>query len=468
MGVRSTSATAKYPPNTALTWQRLQRGWSREELVDQVKRSMAELNEPEPGLNAEVVRRWENGQRWPEPRYRKHLVRVFDMTASELGLLSVDELALRPDQQTGPSTTPEIKMNEQLIEAVVRKVLLVLRDGNVQCDRNLFITGLLGASLAPLLSLGVAVPADAEALASRQSSRLDPCAVDAYAEIVASHRNLYWNSPARDLLPAVVAHARLGAGMMRSTAGTETTRQRLAAAVSESALLAARLAFFDLAQPDTAGRAFRLAHTAVDVSQDHALAAAVFAHRAFVPGFAGDAVPARDLLRAAHAHARYGSGPLLRSWLHCVDAEVAARTGRADDSLARIRAADDALSTRGTDPEWLDFFDAARLAGFAGNALLLAGDHDAAARRLQQSLDGLHDEATKQQAVLLLDLATAQAATDAEQALATALQACDLLSREPYATALQRVQQVHEALGTTRYSAELDERVRAVVGVIAV
>jgi len=380
-------------------------------------------------------------------------------------LCSNHELALRPNLQPGP-VIADLVMSEQLVDAVVRKVMLVLQGGNDEFDQNLFLKGVLSASLAPFAALGVAVPADVEVLDNQRGARLDPRAVDVYSEIVASHRNLYWSYPARDLLPSAVAHAQLGAGMIRSAVGTEETLQRLAAAVSESALLAARLAFFDLAQPDTAIWAFRLAHTAVEVSQDHALIAAVFAHRAFVPGFAGDARPARDLLRAAHAHACYDSGPLLRSWLYCVDAEIMARTGQAEAGLACIRSAEDALTTGGIDPEWLDFFDPSRLAGFAGNALLLAKNHDEAAGRLTQSLDELPSEATKQQAVLLLDLATAQAATDAEQALATAHQACDLLNNDPYATAVQRLQQVQEALGATRYAAELAERARGVVGAI--
>jgi hypothetical protein len=88
------ASTPKHPPNTLLTWQRLQRGWSREELVEQIKRSMRQADEPQPGLNSDIVRRWETGDRKPEPRYKKHLVLVFGKPARELGLLSADELAL--------------------------------------------------------------------------------------------------------------------------------------------------------------------------------------------------------------------------------------------------------------------------------------------------------------------------------------------------------------------------------------
>jgi len=249
--------------------------------------------------------------------------------------------------------------------------------------------------------------------------------------------------------------------MLRAATGGEHAIQRLAGALSESALLVARLAFFDLAQVDLAEQAFTLAEDAVAASKDHVLAAAVLAHRAFVPGFAGEAQPATDYLRAAQAHARYGAGPLLRSWLHCVEAETGARTGQTDTSLARIRTAEDALTSTGHDPAWLDYFNPSRLAGFAGNALLLAGKHEAAANRLEMALGQLGEGERKQRPVLLFDLATAQASGDAAQALATATEACDLLDHDWYTTALDRLPAVRAALTGTPHLAELEDRVRA-------
>jgi transcriptional regulator with XRE-family HTH domain len=105
------ASAPKHPPNTRLTWQRLQRGWSREELVEQIKQSMRRAAEAESGLNADVVRRWETGDRKPEPRYKKHLVLVFGKPASELGLLSAEELALCPAES--PPATTNALANEQ-------------------------------------------------------------------------------------------------------------------------------------------------------------------------------------------------------------------------------------------------------------------------------------------------------------------------------------------------------------------
>ena len=464
MGTRRTS-TPKHPPNTRLRWQRLQRGWSHQEVVEQIKRSIEQAGEGEAGLNADMVGRWETGGRKPDPRYKKHLVLVFDLPASELGLLSSEELALCPADLVVPAPTANGLMDEQLVDTVVKKVMLVLLGGNAEFSRPVFLKGLLGASLAALFSNGIAIPDGAEVLAGEHRTRLDRQSVDAFAAITTSHRELYWTTAAAELLPSVTAHVHLGTGMLKSTSDTEASQSRqLASAVAESALLASRLLFFDLAQADAAEQFFQLADDAASTSQDHAIAAAVLGHRAFVPGFDGQVKPARDYLAAAHAHARYGASPLLRSWLHCVDAEVSARVGQPRASLTRIRSAEDALVTAGTDPTWLDFFDASRLDGFAGNALLLADRNREAAGRLQSALDNLADTATKQKAVLLFDLAAAHAPTDAELAVATVRQACDLIEQAPYSTALQRVPDVRAALSTTPYIGELDERVRALSG----
>jgi len=463
VGTRRTS-TSKHPPNTRLRWQRLQRGWSHQEVVEQIKRSIEQAGEGEAGLNADMVGRWETGGRKPDPRYKKHLVLVFDLPASELGLLSSEELALRPADLVVSASTTNVLLDEQLIDVVVKKVMLVL-GGNAEFSRPVFLKGLLGASLAALFSNGIAIPDGAEALAAEQRTRLDRQSVDAFAAITASHRDLYWTTAAAQLLPSVTVHVHLGTGMLKSTSDAEAPQSRqLASAIAESALLASRLLFFDLAQGDAAEQFFQLADDAASTSQDHALAAAVLGHRAFVPGFAGQIQPARDYLSAAHAHARYAAGPLLRSWLHCVDAEVSARVGQSRASLTRIRSAEDALVTAGTDPTWLDFFDASRLDGFAGNALLLAGRNREAAGRLQNAVDNLAETATKQKAVLLFDLAAAHAPTDAERAVATVRKACDLVGQAPYSTALQRIPDVRAALSATSYVGELDERVRALSG----
>ncbi len=441
------NAARRHPPNRHLAWERLEFGWSHDELCTQIKRSMRGAGEPDTGLTANTVRRWETGERWPDPRFRKHLVRIFGVAASELGLLTQDELAVRPAR-------------EESLDALNR-VLRMLGDqaAGHGISRQGFLHALLGAgAVSALASWDAADDFEPMRRVQRQGTLLDPRVVDSYRTINARHRELYWTAPSAVLLPAALSHIQLGVELL--SGGDGERRHVLACAVAESALLGARLAFFDLQQLPLAERCFEVAATAVRESGDHALAAAVIAHRSFVPGFAGDRAAARPFLDAARGHARYAGGPLLRSWLHCVHAEISARTGNAEQGVRHAQQAEDSLSTAGTDPDWLDFFDPARLAGFLGYSQLVAGRTRDAASSLERALAQLDDRAGKQRCVVLLDLATSHAASDPEHAMALAEQAFGQLEREPYVTAYDRIPALRRALHSTPQQQVLEERAR--------
>ncbi len=443
-------ATARrYPPNRQLTWERLERGWSYDELCEQIKGSIRDAGGADTGLTGNTVRRWETGERWPDPRFRKHLVTVLGKRASQLGLLTPDELAVRPD-------SPEsLDPRERLLDMPSGQA------HNSGMSRQQFLHALIVAGLLPNVA---PLEATAEvfeplALAAGRGGRVDARVVESYTTITAQHRQLYWTAPADTLLPPALGHTQLGVRLLSVCAGE--LRRRLAGSLAESALLGARLAFFDLRQVALAERWFEIATTAMRESGDHALAAVVYAHWSFLPGFAEDGAAAAPLLDAAAGHARYAAGPLLRSWLHCVHSEVSARTGAPAQSVRHARQAEDSLSTRGGDPEWLDFFDPARLASFLGYSQLVAGRTADAVVSLHHALDQLDDRAGKQRSVILLDLAAAHAATDAEHGMDFAEQAFDQLEREPYGTAYGRIPAVRRALEGTPQARQLVERVRS-------
>jgi tetratricopeptide (TPR) repeat protein len=446
-------ASRRYPPNRRLTWERLQRGWSHEEVVYQVKRSMETCGEKEPGLIANTVRRWESGERWPEPRFRKHLVLIYGKPASELGLLTSDELAVQPP-------------DDEALELVRKLLTTVTKNADHQgFGRLTFLRGLLGAGLVPLINPLGASAETIDALAHGVSQAADPDirSIEAYTTITTQQRQLYWSTSARALFESALSHTQVGIQLL-GNAVRDNMRKRLARSLAEAALLSARLAFFDLRQPKLAERCFDVARDAAEEADDQALATAIFGHMSFMPAFAEapDQQSALAYLDAAHSHARYAGGPALRSWLHCVAAEVTARTGAPDRSLRHVRQAQDSLATGGTDPVWLDFYDASRLAGFTGQAQLLAGRYADAAVSLEDALAGLDPKATKQRAVVLFDLAAAHAAEDAERAAHDVNQAFDTLEQGWYATAHERVPQVRAALAGTPYASTLEDRVKAI------
>ncbi|QOC93223.1 XRE family transcriptional regulator [Micromonospora craniellae] len=385
------------------------------------------------------VRRWEIGERWPDPRYRKHLVAIFGKPASDLGLLTSDELAVRPD-------------TENLHEFRRLWDMLTADDNGNGWDRASVLRALVGASMLPLVAPLLSLDPKA---AHADGKTIDP---DSYQQIVRCQRELYWTSPARPLYEAAYAHTQLGVGLLRAATGS--SRTSLASALAESALLTARLAFFDLSQPAVAERCFDVALAATREAGDHALAAAVLGHMAFVPAFGHRPANARPLIDAALQHTWHGVSPMVRSWLHCVASEVEARAGGAAASRRHIDLAAGAVDGDDTPPEWLDFYDNGRLHSFAGYAALAGGDHSEAAGQLNQALAALTATGAKQRSVVLADLATAQG-QDGDKAADYLNQAVDALHNDWYGVGLDRVRAVRPLLGDSQHGTLLDERVAA-------
>jgi tetratricopeptide (TPR) repeat protein len=284
------------------------------------------------------------------------------------------------------------------------------------------------------------------------AAHVDPALVAGYAVITAQHRALYWSVAASAMFTPVAAHSELGLGLLRA-AGSPALRARLARPVAETALLAARLAFFDLQQPRLADGYFTVALDAVRESADRALAGAVMAHLAFAPAFAGHARRARDLIAEAHRQSQGAVGALQRSWMYAVESEVEARVGgglTANDLIARSEgelAGIGGAGLAGDEPEWLDYYDASRLSGFKGYCQLTTGRNGEAAASLERTLRLLPSSGSKQRSIVLADLARVRAQQgELEESARLLGGAIAQLRHSWYATGLDRVDTVRRKL----------------------
>ncbi|MFI0781165.1 transcriptional regulator, partial [Streptomyces sp. NPDC021212] len=164
-------------------------------------------------------------------------------------------------------------------------------------------------------------------------------------------------------------HTRLGTTLMGETSGR--CRIILATALAESYLLAGRIDFFDLQQPQAAGNAFVRGLQAAGEADDALLGAAILAHTAFIPGWAGQREDAEERMSAARAYARRGNAPaLMLAWLDAVEAECMTRCNDTRTALRLIAHAESVLAERDADeprPVWMDWFTPVRLAAFKGN-----------------------------------------------------------------------------------------------------
>jgi hypothetical protein len=383
---------------------------SQQQLADAVTRAGHNIG-LRINITARTVRRWESAAPpWPHPDHQAALEALFQRPIAELGF-SPPWAGGPPDSQPGPGpVSPAITASS----AVGQVTIFPQR-------------------------LPAALPAS---IASD------------YITITAAHRHMYWSVPPAHLYDAVAAHVNLGIRLVTSV--PEAARRALAAAVSESSLLAGRIEFFDLQNPAKGQAslviALQAAQDAQD-AQDPLLGSAVLAHMAFIPAFSGDkkrADEARDKIRAARAFARRGpASPEMLAWLDAVEAEVETRFGNTRKALQLIHHAEDIFATEEPrpSPPWLDWFSPVRLAGFKGNTLLIAKQPGPARDTLQSVLNQLPAESAKQRSVIIGDLAAAAVAeNDPEQACLLAEEALDHLARHWYATGMDRVRAVRESL----------------------
>jgi tetratricopeptide (TPR) repeat protein len=365
-------------------------------------------------VTARTVRRWESAQPpWPHPDHQAALESLFQRSLPELGFAPpwTDE----PPESADPTVAAGGRMRERA-------------GGSIQGG-----------------------PVPMMAARARTAWLPGPIAAD-YITVTTAHRHMYWVVPAATLHGAVSAHASLGAALLPSV--PESARRAFAAAVAESSLLTGRIEFFDLQRPAAAQASLVNALQAAQEARDPVLAAAVLGHMAFIPAFSGDPVradEAREKIRAAKTFARRGSAaPEVMAWLGAVEAEVETRLGNAGMALRLIRDAEDVLSTAGTlpVPPWLDWFSPARLAGFKGNTLMVARRPAQARAALQEALDQLPPESAKQRSVLLADLAAvAVSEQDPERACLLAEEALEQLGKTWYATGMDRIRALRQALG---------------------
>jgi tetratricopeptide (TPR) repeat protein len=394
---------------------------SQQTLADAVTRTARSIG-LRISVTARTVRRWESDNPpWPHPDHQAALEALFQRPITDLGF--------SPPWSDATSPIGDTSSDHQTTTAVIGGALTAFPSHSV--------VAILPASV-----------------------------VTDYIGITAAHRRLYYSVPASRLHEPVATHANLGAALLPAV--PDRARPPLAAAVAESSLLAGRLKFFDLRQPEDAQRSFVIALQAAQEAGDPLLGSAILAHMAFIPAFSREkdrAGEARDKIRAARAFARRGpASPEMLAWLDAVEAEVETLFGDTRKALRLIAHAEDILS-RGEkvpSPAWLDWFSADRLAGFKGNTLMIDGQYGLARSTLKQVLARSTDSEAKQRAVTLADLAAiAVAEGDPDEACALAESALESLARYWYATGMDRVRAVRQAL--TQWDSlpcvrQLDER----------
>lgn len=143
-------STQHRQPNALLRQQRLLRGWSLQHVVEHVC-SLCQEEEDVPGVTADMVSKWERGERKPSRFYQAKLCILYNTTADQLGFLEIQEPSLSNETRSIPSiptVIPDSSSTKVLDE--------ILNQGKDEVAATLAtqLLSLSGKQLAALATLG--------------------------------------------------------------------------------------------------------------------------------------------------------------------------------------------------------------------------------------------------------------------------------------------------------------------------
>lgn len=432
---------------------RERRGWTQLEVAQHLDRLAWTQSGKHVGVNADMVAKWERGVKVPSRRYQELLGCLFDDNHDNP--TATGEPNRQPE---GPETDP--------IDVLVARTGLLLdqlgRDALILRPRVLEVWGAEAMRRRSLLKLVTLAPALALVSDDGTDASSHTETATSLANLADGYQRLYHITTPTLLITPVVAHLDVTRELLRD-ARSACLRRALLKNQAQVALLAGRISFFDLNDAIAARGYYALAMESSVEAGAHHLTSAALGHTAFIPAAEGRMTTAVQYLDQAGTVLDRDPHHALASWLAAVGSEIAANAGSARESLDYIDRARSSLARSGLAPElpWFDFFDESRLNGFAGYANLRAHRDGDALTLLSATLSFLPDQAVKQRAVVLADLAVAHLAHgDVDHACAIAIEAVDRLRQAGYATGVDRLRALRTRLSpwaTSKAVRDLDQ-----------
>jgi transcriptional regulator with XRE-family HTH domain/tetratricopeptide (TPR) repeat protein len=454
---------ARHEERSRLQELRDERGWTQQDVAEQIGRLAWLEHKKHVGINAQMVSKYERGEKCPNRMYQELFALLYGVSVDQLGL----GITAKHPPAHSPSDASLLatlggaaSVLDQLGEAgaiLQPKMFETWKDELMQRRALLKVIG-----MTPAMTMSMA----AEDSRRTRAGKPTPEIVRDLDHLADKYQQLYHSTAPAALMTPVLAHLdTIGELLRQGPAAVE--RRRLLVNRARVGTLAGRLAFFDLQDPMTARGYYNLSLEAAREAGDHLQAAAALGHVAFIPAAEHSYTAALDYMRgAAHHVSKQPHGPVA-SWLAAVESELHTNAGSPDAALGAVDRARQALDRPGLAGKlpWFDYYDAARLGGFAGYATLRAGQFDAARAALTEALAHLPRSAVKQRAVFLADLATVELnGGNLDEACRLAADAADQLAQAGYATGAGRLREFRTSVDRWKTSAAvrvLDEQLAA-------
>jgi hypothetical protein len=384
-----------------------------------------EVGERQLGITRNLVSRWEREGTSPRAPYPKLLCLLFQASAEELGLAV-----------PYPPATASIRIGGDTFE-----------DGGDDVERRDFLR------VAGAAAVGAFLP-------WRAWPALPDGSLDDLVSITRRYCRLAPTVPSSTLLEAMLAHLRILMGLVGS-ARSQATRARVAAAVSEAAAFAGRLAF-DVGDFPAFDRYYRLATSYAGRAGDDTLAAYTLGSMSYWSVMGGDGEQGLSLMDQAKSLLPKHAPPVVESWFGAFEAGAQSKAGDTPKTLAALGRAEEAIGKDQESWAWtvpLDFGRLTRHRGFCATRLGLPAVSIPA---LRQGLDKLGPHEIKWRALALSDLATSYILTgEIEEACGVAGEAFDVGMQLQSDPVLKRVGWIRRELRPwkkTKAVRELEEK----------
>ena len=307
-------------PNARLRLQRLRRGWTQEDVAAGLHRVAAGLGEPEPGVDATMISRWERGSRRPRPRYVRLLCRLFELPAEELGLGEHDT----EPWGVSPSTADEEARRRDFIREMA----------------ELFRV----APLPPSAEPPGLEPWERLLRALRRPGRVEPTTVADLERVTIALQSLEPTLVSSDvLLGPTIGHLEALTNLLQGSL-TPSIRERLCSLAGATAGLVGALKW-NLDDWEAAVAYFRAGMVAAREANDRPLGAYLMARAACRPPHREDPASRLQRLRQGwHGFTPADASPSTQVWLAAKEADAHALLGRTDDCLRSLDRAESLLA----------------------------------------------------------------------------------------------------------------------------
>jgi DNA-binding transcriptional regulator YiaG len=433
-----------YVPDLRLQEHRRRLGLTQEAVADELARLAWVHYSMRVGVNADMVGKWERGDKGPSKLYRKLLCLLYHASEEELGL--------RGSIEPGAP-------GRSLLTDVNRRDFL----------RHSALAGAALLTTPEWLSRAEATEAsDRLAWALVQPSRVDLAMVSDMEAITAAHRRSYRQLSVHTLLPQTESQFQAVSELLQRPQPLQL-RQRLIATAGETAVLAGTLRFIDLYDFELGHSHLELAMSAAKEAEAGELGAFVLGCMGFHARYSGKRKEAVDLIEEARNAAARVASPLTQGWLAAVASEVHAVAGDAAASLGALEQASHALGQIDEDEaSWIGIgtFNQAKLEAYHGVCYLQLGRPGDAVPALTRALDALDPALRKHRCTALADLATGLIQLqEVEEGCERASQSLALAAELRHGVSIDRIRKLRRQLRPWRRSPavrQLEEQLAAV------